>query len=115
MKGVRHLVGTPGRSRTRNLTGRNRLLYPVELQGLSPIVPNASAFDVASVDLVQYWKVLVGVAQLVRAPGCGPGGRGFDPRRSPQEYPTAFLAMVRRTVSLSCSSSCGPNCPTTLE
>src|ERR1019366_5067809 len=23
----------PGRSRTRNLTGRNRLLYPVELQG----------------------------------------------------------------------------------
>jgi hypothetical protein len=25
------------------------------------------------------------------------------------------LAMVRRTVSLSCSSSCGPNCPTTLE
>jgi hypothetical protein len=26
--------GAPGRSRTRNLTGRNRLLYPVELQGL---------------------------------------------------------------------------------
>ncbi len=25
--------GAPGRSRTRNLTGRNRLLYPVELQG----------------------------------------------------------------------------------
>ncbi len=26
---------------------------------------------------------LVAVAQLVRAPGCGPGGRGFEPRRSP--------------------------------
>ncbi len=28
----------PGRSRTRNLTGRNRLLYPVELQGRAPMV-----------------------------------------------------------------------------
>jgi hypothetical protein len=27
---------------------------------------------------------MVDVAQLVRAPGCGPGGRGFDPHRSPQ-------------------------------
>src|SRR5687768_11416707 len=26
---------------------------------------------------------MVGVAQLVRAPDCGSGGRGFDPRRSP--------------------------------
>jgi hypothetical protein len=26
----------------------------------------------------------VGVAQLVRAPGCGPGGREFNSRRSPQ-------------------------------
>ncbi len=26
---------------------------------------------------------MVGVAQLVRAPGCGPGGRGFEPRHSP--------------------------------
>ena len=27
---------------------------------------------------------LVGVAQLVRAPGCGPGGRGFETPRPPQ-------------------------------
>ncbi len=27
--------------------------------------------------------LMVGVAQLVRAPGCGPGGRGFDPLHSP--------------------------------
>ena len=26
---------------------------------------------------------MVGVAQTVRAPGCGPGGRGFESRRSP--------------------------------
>jgi hypothetical protein len=26
----------------------------------------------------------VAVAQLVRAPGCGPGGRGFESPRSPQ-------------------------------
>ncbi len=32
-------VSAPGRSRTRNLTGRNRLLYPVELQGRPPSVP----------------------------------------------------------------------------
>ena len=27
---------------------------------------------------------MVGVAQLVRAPGCGPGGRGFNSHRSPK-------------------------------
>ena len=27
---------------------------------------------------------MVGVAQLVRAPGCGPGGRGFKSLHSPQ-------------------------------
>jgi hypothetical protein len=26
---------------------------------------------------------MVGVAQLVRAPGCGPGGRGFETPHSP--------------------------------
>ena len=29
------------------------------------------------------WFVVVAVAQLVRAPGCGPGGRGFKSPRSP--------------------------------
>ena len=27
---------------------------------------------------------MVGVAQLVRAPGCGPGGRGFKSHHSPK-------------------------------
>ena len=29
---------------------------------------------------------MVGVAQLVRAPDCGSGGRGFDPHHSPHYY-----------------------------
>ena len=29
-------------------------------------------------------KNMVGVAQLVRAPGCGPGGRGFKSHHSPK-------------------------------
>src|SRR6266576_3522984 len=29
-------------------------------------------------------RAMVGVAQLVRAPGCGPGGRGFESPRPPQ-------------------------------
>ena len=31
------------------------------------------------------YQIMVDVAQLVRAPGCGPGGRGFDPLHSPHE------------------------------
>ena len=30
------------------------------------------------------WRKTVGVAQLVRVPGCGPGGRRFEPDHSPQ-------------------------------
>ena len=33
---------------------------------------------------------MVGVAQLARAPGCGPGGRGFKPRRPPQKCGGAY-------------------------
>lgn len=31
---------------------------------------------------------MVDVAQLVRAPGCGPGGRGFKPHHSPHNIHT---------------------------
>jgi hypothetical protein len=34
----------------------------------------------------------VGVAQLVRAPGCGPGGRGFETPRSPRKPVAGELA-----------------------
>ena len=29
---------------------------------------------------------MVGIAQLVRAPGCGPGGRGFESHYSPHKF-----------------------------
>src|ERR1019366_4025138 len=41
---------------------------------------------------VAHWNVLVGVAQKVRAPGCGPGGRGFKSPRSPHSCECAPLA-----------------------
>ena len=76
----RHVArGAPGRSRTRNLMGRNHLLYPVELQGRGTEADRArTTFGVCHTR-----GSLVAVAQLVRAPGCDPGGRGFEPRRPP--------------------------------
>ena len=34
---------------------------------------------------------MVGVAQLVRAPGCGPGGRGFKSHHSPKNMAKVYL------------------------
>ena len=39
---------------------------------------------------------VVGIAQLVRVPGCGPGGRGFEPHYSPH-----FFAAGCRDVGVS--------------
>ena len=39
---------------------------------------------------------MVGVAQLVRAPGCGPGGRGFDSHHSPKYQ--ALVAQLDRAL-----------------
>ena len=38
---------------------------------------------------------MVGVAQLVRAPGCGPGGRGFKSHHSPRKF--SGYSVVRLT------------------
>ena len=56
-------------------------------------------------DIITMLSNMVGVAQLVRAPGCGPGGRGFDSHRSPHEkalaYASAFSVIsARRRVML---------------
>ena len=40
-----------------------------------------------------YFMVIV--AQLVRAPGCGPGGRGFEPHQSPH-YSSNALGLIRQ-------------------
>ena len=37
--------------------------------------------------------IMVSVAQLVRASGCGPEGRGFEPHHSPQIFPITLLAV----------------------
>ena len=39
---------------------------------------------------------MVGVAQLVRVPGCGPGGRGFKSLHSPHIYNFAPVAQLDR-------------------
>ena len=45
-----------------------------------------------SLQAYQAW--MVGVAQLVRVPGCGPGGRGFKSLHSPQFCIRVFNAKV---------------------
>ena len=37
---------------------------------------------------------MVGVAQLVRVPGCGPGGRGFESPHSPQKIGSVMNATL---------------------
>ena len=53
---------------------------------------------------------LVIVAQLVRAPGCGPGGRGFKSRLSPHFYSQKASSQIQTSL-LECTrgSSCSPN------
>ena len=48
-------------------------------------VGRGSACRVARLDYIVVRCIMVGVAQAVRAPGCGPGGRRFDPGRSPSD------------------------------
>ena len=38
---------------------------------------------------------MVGVAQLVRAPDCGSGGRGFKSHHSPQKAPNGAFFMTK--------------------
>ncbi len=82
----------PGRSRTRNLMGRNHLLYPVELQGRGT---SSRAFP-SIVGLCQTMSSLVAVAQLVRAPGCDPGGRGFESRQPPSVFGNQMVQATGR-------------------
>ena len=77
--------------RTRNSTGSSALQI---LHRHSRDQPVRVAVDYAPVSTEA-------VAQLVRAPGCGPGGRGFDPHQSPcvsmtRDMPRSSRGLGRR-------------------
>ena len=38
---------------------------------------------------------MANIAQLVRAPGCGSGGRGFNSHYSPQNYLNTLLSLEK--------------------
>ena len=73
---IRPCRGAPGRSRTRNLMGRNHLLYPVELQG-----PNnqTTATIQMHFGMCQTGASLVAVAQLVERRVVVPEVAGSSP------------------------------------
>src|SRR5438309_899554 len=64
----------------------------------STTTPDSLAYPVgAPWTLCHAGQPLVAVAQLVRAPGCGPGSRGVESPRSPVLRPEA--AIVRRRLA----------------
>jgi hypothetical protein len=84
----RKFAGAPGGNRTPDPLLRRQLLYPTELPGRGSKISRPKRFWVsltASVAEVRFGTLAVGVAQSVRAPGCGLGGRGFDPPRPPHK------------------------------
>ncbi len=50
---------------------------------IAPLHRGESACRGGRLGYIVQRRTVVGVAQSVRAPGCGPGGRGFNSRRSP--------------------------------
>ena len=110
--GLVHSNGTPNRIRTCDPSLRRRLLYPTELSGQNRRKPSAQSVNLAAGQLpmgdpgsgVRAQPIhaaltprrllptllalpAVGVAQLVRAPDCDSGGRGFNSRRPPHYFP----------------------------
>lgn len=80
------LGGAPGRTRTCGRRIRSPLLCPAELRGRDGHRPSAGIRTAGSpaAPYMLSGLVMVAVAQLVRAPRCGRGGREFESRRSPQ-------------------------------
>ena len=82
----------PGRSRTRNLMGRNHLLYPVELQGHGVEGPAVRT----SVGLCHTRGSLVAVAQLAERRDVAPEVAGSSPVGHPLAPGTPGLRTSRR-------------------
>ena len=55
-----------------------RLIWDQEVAGSNPVTPILSPFKLM--------VFMVGIAQLVRAPDCGSGGRGFESHYPPFEF-----------------------------
>ena len=97
-------VGAPGRNRTLDPSLRRRLLYPTELPGpareasrapKSPLASGACPSLTRSGAVPSFrGRRTVGVAQLVRAPDCDSGSRGFESPHPPQAAP--FQDAARR-------------------
>ena len=62
---------------------------------------------------LRHWQHMVDIAQLVRVPGCGPGGRGFESHYSPHFFQRSQAAAAtaaagarrRRRFTLGCSQA----------
>ena len=50
-----------------------------------PIMTFTKYIEIKDLLLYNYGACLVDVAQLVRVPGCGPGGRGFESHYPPHK------------------------------
>ncbi len=63
------------------------LVWDQGVEGSNPFAPTTSSIF-----------FMVGVAQLVRASGCGSEGRGFDPHHPPHKFLSffAFVAQLDR-------------------
>ena len=87
-------TGAPGRSRTRNLMGRNHLLYPVELQGrrrhedVTATLPRRRLLGVLCIrhgqEFVAVLSALVVVAQLAERRDVAPEVAGSSPVDHPK-------------------------------
>ena len=86
--------GAPGRSRTRNLMGRNHLLYPVELQGrrhhwgATMTLPRLGPLTISLCPTVEHFvavlRALVVVAQLAERRDVAPEVAGSSPVGHPK-------------------------------
>src|SRR5215470_7584320 len=67
-------------------------MFHVKHRACETVFPGHPVLDAAARLAVNRRPWMAVVAQLVRAPGCGPGGWGFESPRSPQFWPPSHRA-----------------------